>query len=175
MKENMFLVYLLGEQGVGKLSLVESLLGIHHRYVSRKGVDAYKKIFTVNEEEIELMIFHNHYPCYSPKHILRNPNFVSHGLILVYDITNEQSLYKLGGWIDPCLERVKELDIQMVFAGCKADLDERRSVSKEDALEFTKDLDLQIDDVIECSAKTRENVEEVFLVLISRMLNRFKK
>ena len=181
MEKLLFKIDLLGEEGAGKLALVDRLVKnhfyVHEKPPSRIGTGLSIKRFTVNEDVIELLILPPHYMAKTASGgdiFYFRPPFFSHGLILVYDITDEQSLYKLEGWIEPIRERVEELDISMVFAGCKTDLEEHRSVSKEDALAFANKLELQIDDVIECSAKTGENVEELFLVLISRMLSRFK-
>ncbi len=173
-----FRVQTLGEEGSGKLSLVERVERDYFRGYekppSRLGLEIHLKKFTVNDNEIELEIWSNHYlaKTFFPSTLGRR-SFFGHGFVLVYDITDEESLQKLERWIEPCRKKIEELNTQMVFAGCKVDLEEQRTVSKEDALEFAKRLDLQIDDVIECSAKTGENVLEVFSVLASRLLSCF--
>lgn len=185
MEDYVFRVDLLGNPGVGKLAMVERLeRGMFFgdkRPITRLGTDIHTRVFALDEVTVRLQLWPNHYATkhsYPPGQFLRRSSFFSHGLILVYDIADYKSLYDLEGWIEHCRDKVEELDMQMVLAGCKADLQEKRSVSKEDAVMFAKKVDLfsdlQIEDVIECSAKTGENVEEVFLVLISRMLNRFK-
>ena len=130
----------------------------------------------MNEKIIELQLWPNHYQTKGPyaKQILIRPHFFTHGLILAYDITDDQTLYDLEDWLEACREKVESKEISILFMGCKADLKENRTVSKEDAIGLVKKLNLQ-SEVIECSARTGENVDKVFSVLVSRMMKKYNQ
>jgi len=138
-------ICLLGDVGVGKRALLERLvfgrLDTIIRYKTRLSIDPttyFTKEFIMNEDEIRLVSW---YPMvgdltfkFSAKIYFKG----ARGLILAYDITNDDSLYNLEGWIKDYRENAERLDLPMVLVGCKVDLEENRSVSKDEALEFTK-------------------------------------
>ncbi|SRR6056297_2761845 len=83
----------------------------------------------------------------------------SQGAIGVYDITAPESLLRLPGWVSTLKKSAGE--VPLVLIGNKVDLaPDQRRVSKEDALDLAKRLDAKH---FETSAKTGENVEDMFL------------
>jgi len=86
------------------------------------------------------------------------------GAILVYDITNHQSFEHLDGWLDEL--RLHLLPRQAVYAvvGHKADMAaEHRAVTQAEGRKFAaRRGGLHF---LETSAKTGENVEEVFAIV----------
>jgi len=88
--------------------------------------------------------------------------------ILLYDITNKESsnINNLDEW---CQEiRTNAGDIPILLVGNKRDLPENREVSSEDALMLNEHFNLS--GTLEISAKTGENVEEMFIQLSKLML-----
>jgi Ras-related protein Rab-4B len=79
--------------------------------------------------------------------------------LVVFDITSTLSFDRVPQWISDLLEGVGT-DIPIVLVGNKSDLTEERAVAHETALEFA---DARKMDYVETSAKTGENIAEVFM------------
>lgn len=176
MKVPKFKVVLLGNRGVGKLALVERFVEAKfykERYKTRLGIQYFHiKQCTMDEQEVKLEIWDNHYMDEHIRFIVDNILRGVTGIILVYDATNDISLSNLESWIERCRENVGLTNIPMILVGCKADLKENRYPVYIHALEFAKKHDLEIDDVFECSAKTGENVELIFTTLAKKIIER---
>ena len=95
----------------------------------------------------------------------------SDAIILIYDISDEQSYDNLNKWINNITNRNggenynREKPIFLV--GNKMDLEEKRKITREQGNEFAKKNGLLF---IECSAKTGENVNYIFNKLILTLL-----
>ena len=97
------------------------------------------------------------------------PTYVKNtkGGIFMYDITNYSSLVNIDDWLT--IIRKKNVDLfPILVVGMKSDLNKQREVSSEEARKIVKSRKLDGD--IECSAKTGENVEEIFETLTKLML-----
>ena len=57
------------------------------------------------------------------------------GIALVFDLTNQASFESIAGWISSIKENAKE-DIPVVLVGNKVDLQGKRVISEESALEL---------------------------------------
>jgi len=94
-----------------------------------------------------------------------------HGFLLVYSITNMNSLSVLADLRDQIL-RIKDADsTPMVLAGNKADLEEERVVSRNRAMHMARkwgNIPLY-----ETSAKRKIGVQEVFVDLTRQMIHRY--
>ena len=80
----------------------------------------------------------------------------ANGVILVFDVTKQQTFDALEDWLKDLKENNK-LDIQKVLIGNKVDLEEYREVKKEDAENFAKSIGCNY---FEGSAKTGQNINE---------------
>lgn len=85
--------------------------------------------------------------------------------IIVYDITNADSFARAKAWVRE-LQRQANPNMVMALAGNKADLEEQRVVSTEDAQAYANENGLFF---VETSAKTAANVEELFLELARKL------
>ncbi|TXT67159.1 MAG: Transforming protein p29 [Promethearchaeota archaeon] len=74
----------------------------------------------------------------------------------VFDVTNKQTLLKVPGWVSSIKKSVKK-GIPIILVGNKIDLE--RVVKREEAEELAHRLGCEY---METSAKTGENVKEVF-------------
>eukprot|EP00042_Codosiga_hollandica_P035279 m.260308 g.260308 ORF g.260308 m.260308 type:complete len:210 (+) comp54599_c0_seq3:192-821(+) len=81
------------------------------------------------------------------------------GALLVYDITNRESFNALTNWLTDARSLASQ-DIVIILVGNKKDLEGEREVTFLEASKFAQDNDLLF---FETSARTGENVEEVFL------------
>ena len=83
------------------------------------------------------------------------------GILLIYDITNEESFRKLEFWLNECKKYSNE-NVSILLIGNKSDLSKERKVSKQEGIIFSKKHNLKF---IETSAKNNQNVIESFLNL----------
>jgi small GTP-binding protein len=163
MQDAIFKVCLFGDGGVGKTSLV-------HRYLTGLftgesgmtiGVDFHMKKFEFQKKKVALQIWD-----FGGEERFRFllPGYVNgaSGGIFMFDITRRSSLDNFNDWLMMFKDGTKyaTIDVPIIMAGGKLDLQARRSVSSTDALELAGKFNLF--DYIECSAKTGENVEIIF-------------
>ena len=91
--------------------------------------------------------------------------------LLVYDISKKESFESIQSWIEDCKNSAPET-VLMVLVGNKSDLTEERKVSEEEGREFAEKNGLLF---FETSAKTGENVKEVFQESTAEIAKRIKK
>lgn len=86
--------------------------------------------------------------------------------IFMYDITQKTSLNGINDW----LQIYKKVNPQkpIVMVGGKLDLQEIRVLSKEEAIRISKSYNFY--DYIECSAKSGENIESIFNLLLKKIM-----
>ena len=90
--------------------------------------------------------------------------------IVVYDISNEITFKNVKDWIDDVRAQSPK-NIYIMLVGNKNDLVEKRQVSYEKGLEYANSNNINF---IETSAKTGENVENVFYNCTNEIANRIK-
>lgn len=82
----------------------------------------------------------------------------AHGIIVVYDITNQETFSNVQKWLQE-IDRYACENVHKLLVGNKCDLVSERKVSTEDAKEFADQLNLNF---LETSAKDSTNVEDAF-------------
>ncbi|KAB7501111.1 Ras-related protein Rab-21 [Armadillidium nasatum] len=162
-----FKVVLLGEGCVGKTSLVLRYVEdkFSDKHISTLQASFLTKRINIDGQRVNLAIwdtagqerFHALGPIYYRD---------SHGAILVYDITDEDSFQKVKNWVRE-LRKMLGNDICLAIAGNKVDLEKDRHVSKELAETYSEEVG-----AFHCftSAKTDEGVDEIFLNLSNQMM-----
>ena len=90
--------------------------------------------------------------------------------IVVYDISNEISFNNIKEWVDD-VKAQSPNNIYIMLVGNKNDLNDKRKVSYEKGYEFAQRNNINF---IETSAKTGENVENVFYNCTNEIANRIK-
>ena len=78
------------------------------------------------------------------------------GILVVYDITDPNSATNMDEWINCLVE--ESPDVQVIVVGNKTDSSNRR-VNSENILQYAAANQYE---AVECSAKSGENVSEVF-------------
>jgi len=95
----------------------------------------------------------------------------SHGAVLVYDITDEDSFQKVKTWVRE-LKKMLGSEICLVIAGNKIDLEKKRNVNAKMAEEYAASVGAQH---IHTSAKTKEGIDKLFTTLSEMILENAEK
>lgn len=159
-----------GAKNVGKTSLIR-------RYATGKfdkstlstiGVDFETKKVVVDDTEILLNIWDF---AGEKKFRLLLPSYVSgaSGALILYDMTNKDSLEDLHDWIS-VISSVPNNPKTKILVEAKIDLKDQREVKKDDAKKLFEKYKFK-GDIIGTSSKTGENVEKVFEMLGREILN----
>ncbi len=157
-----FKLMMLGDASVGKTSLTL-------RYISGYfmedlkltiGVDFYSKTTLFNEKKVKLQMWdfggEERF-----RFLLSQYCKGANGAFFLYDITNVRSIDHLPDWTNIVRENAGDIPIMLI--GSKKDLDEFRTIPREDGILAAKKYNLT--SFIELSSKTGENVESAFKVM----------
>lgn len=171
MYDAIFKVIIFGDAGSGKTTLTKRFMT--NLFISDTqmtiGVDFEIKTISLDGKTIKLQIWdfggEERFRFLLPKYIRG-----AGGGIFMYDITNYSSLIHVDDWLSVVKEVGEKFPI--ILVGGKSDLEENRQVSLEEGLEVARSSNLN--ELIECSSKTGENVELIFQKISKLMLNRFE-
>jgi len=160
---SIYRVVLVGEGGVGKSCL--TIQFINERFVEEYDPtmdETYRKQVTVDSEECLLDIYdtagQEDFSAVRAQYIRTGDGF-----LCVYSIVLESSFTAIRGFHDQIL-RVKDQDrLPFILIGNKADLESSRIVTKQKGEQLAEELQCRF---METSAKTRQNVVEVFHELV---------
>lgn len=166
LQDALFKIIIFGDGGVGKTTLVSRYLtGLFKGNTTITiGVDFHIKKIDLEDKKISLQIWD-----FAGEERFRFllPNYVkgAAGGIFMYDITRYSSLKNITDWLEVFRKGAgkAEQNIPILLVGGKIDLDHKRAVEKEYAMEVAKDKGLY--GYIECSSKTGKNVETIFKAL----------
>ena len=89
----------------------------------------------------------------------------SHGIILIYDITNTQSFENVKTWVNQIREEASS-NVIIYIAGNKVDMEDERKVDREDGEKLAEELGFPF---VETSAKNGININETFEDLVERI------
>jgi len=159
----MIRLLIVGESSVGKTSLLIRF-NEGNFYTSQRttiGVDYKAKEIDIDGETIKLQIWDT---AGQERFRSMTSAFYSkaQGIVIVFDITNRESFKALPSWIRDIREKAP-INCALNLCANKFDLPpERWATSKEEFEAFAKDYDME---VIQASASTGSNVNEVFVSL----------
>lgn len=164
-----FKVVLLGEGCVGKTSLLLRYVEdkFNNRHISTNQASFLSKKLNIEGKRVNLSIwdtagqerFHALGPIYYRS---------SNGAVLVYDITDVDSFQRIKSWVKE-LRKMLGTDVCLVIVGNKTDLEKDRNVSIEEAEEYASKVGATH---FQTSAKQNTGIEEMFLSLTQKMLDR---
>ncbi|XP_031429767.1 ras-related protein ORAB-1-like isoform X2 [Clupea harengus] len=165
----LFKLLLIGDSGVGKTCLVLRFKDdtFTESYISTMGFDLNIRTIEMHGKIVKLQIWdtggQERFNSVTSSYYRG-----AHGIIIVYDVTDQKSFNNLEQW----LEEIKKFaceNVSMLLVGNKSDLVSEKVVDFSTAKEFATSLNIQI---LETSCKNASNVEKAFLTMASEIQKR---
>ncbi|CAI0462156.1 unnamed protein product [Linum tenue] len=92
----------------------------------------------------------------------------AHGIIIVYDVTDEESFNNVKTWLTE-IDKFATDSVNKLLVGNKCDLTSKRAVPYDTAKAFADEIGIPF---LETSAKSATNVEEAFMTMASEIKKR---
>ncbi|XP_064946419.1 ras-related protein RABC2a [Musa acuminata AAA Group] len=164
-----FKILLIGDSGVGKSSLLVSFISNHlaDDLSPTIGVDFKIKHLAVGDEKLKLTIWDT---AGQERFRTLTSSYYrgSQGIILVYDVTKRETFTNLADvWVKEVELYSTNRNCVKVLVGNKVDKEADRMVTREEGISFANEYGCLF---IECSAKTRANVEKCFEELALKIM-----
>ncbi|KAJ3228408.1 Intraflagellar transport protein 27 [Chytriomyces hyalinus] len=166
----------LGNQGVGKTSLVQVFQSDGAQFPKNYNMtinsEVCVKVVNIPDTNASIEMFlhdiagHEVFLEYSTKYCEGASAFV-----IVYDVTNPESFASMGRWLQIAKRCRVGKQIHGVLVANKADLDSRRSISRQQGEEFAKANKLVY---FECSAAQNADVDAPFYYLSNMFHEHFE-
>jgi len=153
---------LIGDSGVGKSSLLLRFSddSFDMNCTPTIGIDFKLRTIELDAKKIKLQLLdtagQERFKTITTAHY-RN----AMGILLVYDITNDQSFHNIQEWLKN-IEKHTSQPVNKILVGNKTDLAAQRKVSTEDGRAMAETLDMAF---YETSAKDKSMVDEAFFAL----------
>ena len=162
---------IIGDSTVGKTSILSRFANgtFNSNYLATVGLDNFTKDETIDDKNVRIKIWdtagQERYKALT-KGFFRN----AEGIMIVYDVTNQESFENLKNWIQSIKDNMGNdfLErIPVVIIGNKIDSDERE-IKTEDAESFSKQQNYPY---FETSAKTGENIDNTIRFLVKKVID----
>ena len=161
-------ILVVGDSTVGKTNFIRMFIEnkFYQNYMTTSGIDLKTSNIEIKNKKIRVQLWDT---AGQEKYraITTNLFLKVQGVLLVYDLTNEESFDNLKSWVklikDECGKQM-----QMLIVGNKNDLDEQRVIDKNIASEYAKEEKLEY---IETSSKTGDNVQKAITMLCEKVLD----
>lgn len=165
--DHLFKLLIIGDSGVGKSSILLRFADnlFSGSYITTIGVDFKIRTINVDGEKIKLQIWDT-----AGQERFRTITSTyyrgTHGVIVVYDVTNSESFVNVKRWLH---EIEQNCDVvNKVLVGNKDDCPDLKVVERNDAQKFAEHMGVQL---FETSAKENQNIEEVFNYITKLVLD----
>ncbi|CAN7036998.1 hypothetical protein F2Q70_00006784 [Brassica cretica] len=163
-----FKILLIGDSGVGKSSLLVSFISTSVEDLAPTiGVDFKIKQLTVGGKRLKLTIWDT---AGQERFRTLTSSYYrgAQGIILVYDVTRRETFTNLVDvWGKEIELYSTNQDCVRMLVGNKVDRESERGVSREEGIALAKELKCMF---LECSARTRQNVEQCFEELALKIM-----
>ncbi|CAI0469381.1 unnamed protein product [Linum tenue] len=171
-----FKILLIGDSGVGKSSLLVSFISSSVEDLAPTiGVDFKIKQLTVAGKRLKLTIWdtagQERFRTLTSSYYRNAQGIIlatSNNHAAVYDVTRRETFTNLSDvWAKEVELYCSNQDCVKMLVGNKVDKDSERAVTREEGMELAKEHGCLF---LECSAKTRENVEQCFEELAMKIM-----
>ena len=167
--DHTFKILTLGESAVGKTSILIRFTENKFRkiYLATLGIDFRSKVIHVSGKDIKLKIWDS--AGQERFHNITTAQFrEADGIALIYDVTDEDSFWKIKYWIEQIKLNISEEDISLVLLGNKCDIKER-VVSQQQGKEMAQELNISY---FETSALNGKGINEAFKHLAKEIMKK---
>eukprot|EP01088_Endostelium_zonatum_P017454 TRINITY_DN5157_c0_g1_i1.p1 TRINITY_DN5157_c0_g1~~TRINITY_DN5157_c0_g1_i1.p1 ORF type:complete len:197 (+),score=45.65 TRINITY_DN5157_c0_g1_i1:173-763(+) len=162
-------VIVVGAGGAGKSALTQMFM--YNNFVEEYDpttADSYRKMYEVDGQKCQLDILDTAgQEEYMRDHYYR----LGEGFLCVYAITMRETFRAVSRFYDHIVQEKEKDDIPIILVGSKCDLEAQRQVPTQEGQDLCNKLKCPF---YETSAKTKQNVDEVFTELV-RAVTEFKK
>ncbi|CCI39323.1 hypothetical protein ABG067_000449 [Albugo candida] len=165
----LFKLLLIGDSGVGKSCLLLRFADDTYTesYISTIGVDFKIRTIELDGKTIKLQIWDT---AGQERFRTITSSYYrgAHGIIVVYDVTDQESFNNVKQWLHE-IDRYACENVNKLLVGNKSDLVAKRVVTTETGAQFADELGIEF---LETSAKNAANVEEAFMKMASQIKKR---
>lgn len=165
----LFKLLLIGDSGVGKSCLLLRFADDTYTesYISTIGVDFKIRTIELDGKTIKLQIWDT---AGQERFRTITSSYYrgAHGIIVVYDVTDQESYNNVKQWLQE-IERYACENVNKLLVGNKSDLTTKKVVDYTTAKEFADSLGIPF---LETSAKNATNVEQAFLTMAAEIKSR---
>ena len=162
-------ILLLGDMAVGKTCLINRYTNgvFKEEYISTVGFDYYTKQEEINNKTVQVKLWD---PAGQERFKTLTPSFLrnAEGVIIVFDVTSQDSFDNVKGWINSIKSNLGEKIIPIIIVGNKIDMENMREISKEDGKKIASENDFKY---FETSAKTGIGVDEAIKEIVNQILD----
>ncbi|XP_023346277.1 ras-related protein Rab-1A isoform X2 [Eurytemora carolleeae] len=163
----LFKLLLIGDSGVGKSCLLRRFADDTYTesYISTTGVEFKIRTRELDGKTIKLQIWDT---AGQERTITSSYYHGAHGIIVVYDVTDQKSFNNVKQWLQE-IDRYASEDVNKMLVGNKCDLTNKKVVDYSSAKEYADQLGIPF---LETSAKNATNVEQAFMTMAAEIKNR---
>jgi len=162
----LFKLLLIGDSGTGKSCLLNRFADDTYTesYISTIGVDFKIRTIELDGKTIKLQIWDT---AGQERFRTITSSYYrgAHGIIIVYDITNQESFNNVIQWLQE-IDRHAPANVNKLLVGNKNDLMKKKMVDYTTAKEFADSKGISF---LETSAKNSINVEQIFVTITSEI------
>jgi len=167
--DHLFKILMVGDSGVGKSSLLLRFTDdtFTDNFISTIGVDFKIRTVSLDGKVIKMQIWDT---AGQERFRTITSSYYrgAHGVILVYDVTDQVSFNNARQWLTE-IERYACGNVVKLLVGNKSDLASKRVVSTGTGKEFADQFQLPF---IEASAKDGSNVKQAFMTLVKEVYDK---
>ena len=167
--EYLIKILIVGDSTVGKTNFIKKYVEnkFNESYFASTGIDLITTSIKIEGKSFKIQIWDT---AGQEKYraMTKNLFLKTQGIVIIFDISNETSFINLKSWMNDIKEECSA-DIPMILVGNKLDLEDKRVIDKERAMEFAKNKKLEY---IETSSKTGENINKALSLIIEKIYQR---
>ena len=165
--DHLFKILMVGDSGVGKSCMLLRFVDQQYNetYISTIGVDFRIKTVNMNGKSVKLQIWDT---AGQERFRTITSSYYrgAHGVMIVYDVTSEQSFLHVKQWLQE-ISRYAGDDVLKILVANKCDQTNRKEVEYNTGKQLADDLSIKF---VETSAKSGTNINEVFLNFADELL-----